>query len=166
MAKYLKINGKVCLDTWRGMSRPFFRAFSATEWTGGQAPFTGWCYRERQPVPCVHLQHFDIVPRLMPVMRDSCRTPAPRSFIILHISFLSPISLRWNSAMLWHLESQSIFWRTLSSVWTVILRMSEVSMSIHWHSSDSGWLTRVERSSMLMRRRVARVLQMFSILSG
>ena len=36
----------------------------------GQAPFTGWSYRERQPVPCVHLQHFDIVPRLMPVMRE------------------------------------------------------------------------------------------------
>ena len=25
MAKYLKINGKVCLDTWRGMLRLFFR---------------------------------------------------------------------------------------------------------------------------------------------
>ena len=28
-------------------------------------------YDERQPVPSVHLQHFDIVPRLMPVMRES-----------------------------------------------------------------------------------------------
>ena len=25
MAKYLKINGKVCLDTWQGMLRGFFR---------------------------------------------------------------------------------------------------------------------------------------------
>ena len=30
-------------------------------------------FDERHPVPGVHLQHFDIVPRLMPVMRDSCR---------------------------------------------------------------------------------------------
>ena len=66
--------------------------------------------------PQCSFQHFDIVPRLMPVMRDSCRTPAPRSFSILHTSFLSPISLRWNSAILWHWERQSIFWRTLSSV--------------------------------------------------
>ena len=27
MAMYLKINGKVCLDTWRSMSRPFFGLF-------------------------------------------------------------------------------------------------------------------------------------------
>ena len=32
MAKYLKINGKVCLDTWRSMSRPFFRLFFPVEW--------------------------------------------------------------------------------------------------------------------------------------
>ena len=28
-------------------------------------------FDERQPVPGVHFQHFDIVPRLMPVMRES-----------------------------------------------------------------------------------------------
>ena len=118
---------------WANIASFFVNGWG-TGGTGGQAPFTGWCYRERQPVPSVHLQHFDIVPRLMPVMRDGCRTPAPGSFIILHISFLLPISSRWNSAMLWHWERQSISWRTLSSVWTVILRMSAGGWCLaSWH---------------------------------
>ena len=138
----------------------------ATNVNRGQAPFTGCCYRERQPVPGVHLQHFDIVPRLMPVMRESCRTPAPSSFICLHVCFLSPISLRWNSAMLWHWERRSISWRTLSSVCTDLAWMSASSMSMQVQLSARGWLTRAARSSRLMRRRVARVLQMFFSLSG
>ena len=107
----------------------------ATNVNRGQAPFTGCCYREREPVPCVH-------------------------------PFLSPISLRWNSAMLWHWERRSISWRTLSSVCTDLAWMSASSMSMQVQLSARGWLTRAARSSRLMRRRVARVLQMFFSLSG
>ena len=57
MAMYLKINGKVCLDTWRSMSRPFLGQRSSRAREFHPHPLTEPCVKV-SPHTALHTQRF------------------------------------------------------------------------------------------------------------
>ena len=157
MAMYLKINGKVCLDTWRSMSRPFFRTFSTTEWLKGQRssrarefhphPLTEPCVKV-SPHTALHTQlfvHRQIWQSEFIEPPTECEKPCEGRLqqLLRHqrsiFAFLTPISCMFEKkwVALRHKSTYWLSWHRAKQIYQYPDRL-RFQACLRWRGGDEG----------------------------